>query len=113
MQSDYLAPGQFVDSDSEPVREFARQAVGEVSEPRQQAIRLFEAVRDRVWYDPFTVSTDPQVHSASARRDAVLQSVVPPSGSLRMDAHAPSSRPGGVGSFVAVRLPTERSELRE
>jgi hypothetical protein len=66
VQSDYLAPGSFVDPESEPVRAFAHRAVGTVSDPTGKAVRLFEALRDAIWYDPFTVSTDPQTYRASA-----------------------------------------------
>jgi transglutaminase-like putative cysteine protease len=64
--SDFLAPGRFVDSDAPAVRAFARRAVGTAANPRQRAVRLFAAVRDRIWYDPFTLSTDPATYRASA-----------------------------------------------
>jgi hypothetical protein len=51
-----LAPGPFIDSGSEPVRAFAHRAVGTLSDPIGKAVRLFEAVRDGIWYNPFTVS---------------------------------------------------------
>ncbi len=65
-QEEYLAPGHFVDSDSPEVQGFARRVVGGETDPIAMAVRLFEAVRDEIWYDPFGLTTDPAAYRASA-----------------------------------------------
>jgi len=62
----YLEPGDFVDSGSEQVRRFAAGAVGYAADPREQAVRLFYAVRDGIWYSPWTITTNPENYRASA-----------------------------------------------
>ncbi|MGE3286698.1 MAG: transglutaminase domain-containing protein [Pseudonocardia sp.] len=64
--SQYLEPGHYLDSDDAAVRAFARDAVGSASGQAQKAARLFVAVRDGFWYDPFSVSNDPAGYRASA-----------------------------------------------
>jgi transglutaminase-like putative cysteine protease len=61
---EYLRPGRFVDSDAPAVRAFAREAVASATDPVEQAALLFAAVRDRIWYDPFVVSDDPERYLA-------------------------------------------------
>lgn len=65
--ADYLKPTAFVDSDSAPVREFAASALRgfENASPTEKAIRLFDAVRDRIKYDPFTLGVTPHDYRAS------------------------------------------------
>lgn len=64
--AEYLVPGRFVDSDSSAVRAFTAEVVGAEADPAVRAVRLFDAVRDRIWYDPFTTSSDPASYRASA-----------------------------------------------
>jgi transglutaminase-like putative cysteine protease len=108
---DYLAPSSFVDSDSEPVRDFARRAVGSVSDPSQQAVRLFEAVRDDIWYDPFTVSTDPETYRASAVATSTANWCVPKAVLLTAAARAVGI-PARLG-FADVRNHLQTPKLRE
>jgi len=50
--NEFLAPGRYVDSDHPAVAAFAREhATG--ATPRERAIALYYAVRDRVRYNPF------------------------------------------------------------
>lgn len=65
--ADFLKPTSFVDSDSTPVREFAASALRgfENASPTEKAIRLFDAVRDRIKYDPFHIGTMPDSYRAS------------------------------------------------
>lgn len=56
----------FVDAGHPAVRAFAAAAVGSAESPRERAVRLFYAVRDRLRYDPFTCSTDRERYFASA-----------------------------------------------
>lgn len=61
----YLGPTAFLDSDHEDVRAFTATAIGDATTDRDKAIRLFAAVRDKVWYDPYTVSEEPAHYRAS------------------------------------------------
>jgi transglutaminase-like putative cysteine protease len=64
---EFLASTAFVDSDSSEVRAFvARSLDGAQDLPAtERAIRLFDAVRDRIRYDPFNVGTDEDDYRAS------------------------------------------------
>ena len=69
-----LAPGPLVDSDSPAVRVFVKEALDRCA-PRDAtgaAIGLFNAVRDRIRYDPYSFSIDPTTFKAShvAQSDA-------------------------------------------
>ena len=61
----FLAATDFLDIEHELVREFTATVIGDASTGREKAKRLFAAVRDRVWYDPYTVSDDPAHYRAS------------------------------------------------
>lgn len=61
----FLEPTAFLDSVHEDVRAFTADTVGEATTDREKATRLFAAVRDWVWYDPYTVSEDPAHYRAS------------------------------------------------
>jgi transglutaminase-like putative cysteine protease len=60
-----LAPGRFVDSDHPDVIAFARDVCAGASGERERASRLFAAVRERLRYDPYTISADPDAYVAS------------------------------------------------
>jgi transglutaminase-like putative cysteine protease len=65
--SDFLAPTRFVDSDSREIREFVAQGLegaGDLS-PTGKAIRLFDAVRDEIRYNPFDIGTTADDYRAS------------------------------------------------
>jgi transglutaminase-like putative cysteine protease len=65
--SDFLAPTRFVDSDSPEVREFVARGLkgaGDLS-PTGKAIRLFDAVRDEIRYNPFDIGTTADDYRAS------------------------------------------------
>ena len=47
----YRRPGELIDSDHPRIVDYARRVAGEGS-PREQALRLYYAVRDDVRYDP-------------------------------------------------------------
>src|SRR6266568_2421202 len=61
----FLAPGRFVDSDHPDVVAFARATCAGARHDRERAARLFEAVRERLRYDPYTISNDPDEYVAS------------------------------------------------
>jgi transglutaminase-like putative cysteine protease len=65
--SDFLAPTRFVDSDSREIREFVARGLegaGDLS-PTGKAIRLFDAVRDEIRYNPFDIGTTADDYRAS------------------------------------------------
>ena len=65
--SDFLAPTHFVDSDSREVGNFVARVLtgaGDVS-PTTKAIRLFDAVRDDIRYNPFDIGTIADDYRAS------------------------------------------------
>lgn len=55
----------FLDHGSASVRDFTQHVIAGASTPRERASLLFAAVRDRVWYDPYSVSRDPAHYRAS------------------------------------------------
>ncbi|MBK8942154.1 MAG: transglutaminase family protein [Polyangiaceae bacterium] len=60
-----LAPTHFIDSDHPVVLAFAREATAGAQTEREKASALFRAVRDRLRYDPYTVTGDPEDYRAS------------------------------------------------
>jgi transglutaminase-like putative cysteine protease len=61
----YLEPTGFLDHDQPAVAAFAREAVAGASAPREQAVRLFYAVRDHIRYDPYAIRLEPATFRAS------------------------------------------------
>lgn len=62
---EYLEPGRFIDSDQPALMEFAEQFRGASRDPRRQAVRLYYAVRDRIRYNPYVFSRDPETLKGS------------------------------------------------
>jgi transglutaminase-like putative cysteine protease len=64
---EFLVPTAFVDSDSPEVREFVSRSLAGARDLSitDKAIRLFDAVRDRIRYDPFDVGTTEDDYRAS------------------------------------------------
>ena len=61
----YLAPGVYVDSDHPDVIAYAQEIVGDATTDADKCARLFRAVRDRLRYDPYVVTIDPDDYKAS------------------------------------------------
>lgn len=61
----YLRPTPVIDSDSEEVIAFAEEAAGGARDPVERAVRIFYAVRDGIWYDPYTPFYRPRDYRAS------------------------------------------------
>ncbi|WP_341914763.1 transglutaminase family protein [Ferrovibrio terrae] len=61
----YLAATPYIDSDHAAVRALAREAVGDETDNKAKAIRLYYAVRDRFLYDPYSVKVSPDGMRAS------------------------------------------------
>ena len=74
-----LARTEFIDHDAPEVVEFARRAVGDLTDPTEQAVALFHAVRDGIRYDPYGISYDPASFRASAVATAATNWCVPKS----------------------------------
>ena len=66
----WLAPTEFLDHDRSEVQAFAERAVGNTSTDVDRAVRLFYAVRDGWWYDPY--SSDHQREAFRASTVAAL-----------------------------------------
>jgi len=62
---EYLQPTAVIDSDHPDVIGFAKEAVGEATDPLEKARRLFYAVRDGIVYDPRTPFFLPEHYKAS------------------------------------------------
>lgn len=64
--SAYLTPTAIIDSDHPDILDYARRAVPDNSgSPREQAVKLYYAVRDPVWYDPYLPFYKPEHYRAS------------------------------------------------
>jgi transglutaminase-like putative cysteine protease len=62
----WLSPTWFIDSDSDAVGDFVERSVGAATDDTDKAVRLFHAVRDGFWYDPYSSSRDAADYRASA-----------------------------------------------
>lgn len=62
----HLGATAFFDIDDESIREFTAAAIGDATSDRDKVTRLFVAVRDQIWYDPYTVADDPACYRASS-----------------------------------------------
>ncbi|MCX7168811.1 MAG: transglutaminase family protein [Proteobacteria bacterium] len=61
----WLAPTRFLDYQSPEVQDFVRAATGDAQTPRDRAVCLYYAVRDRIRYDPYRFTLNPEVFMAS------------------------------------------------
>ena len=61
----YLLPTPIIDSDHEKVIRFAQEAAGGINDPVEAAVRLYYAVRDGIWYDPYYPFYLPEHYRAS------------------------------------------------
>lgn len=76
----YLMPSHFVESDSPEVREFVSAALRDLApdaSDREKAIRLFEAVRDGIRYDPYCFALDEDSYRAGRIAGAEAAFCVP------------------------------------
>ena len=60
-----LQPTAFIESDHPAVRAFALEAAGAAKDDKARAVSLFYAVRDRIRYDAYAISADPETYRAS------------------------------------------------
>ncbi len=65
MESKYLEPTNIIDSDHPEVRDYAHRIAGKCRDARGKAVKLFYAVRDDIWYDPYCPFYLPEHYRAS------------------------------------------------
>ncbi|MCK5748977.1 MAG: transglutaminase family protein, partial [Oricola sp.] len=76
----YVMPSRFVESDSVEVQHFVSSALRDLpadATGRDKAIRLFEAVRDGIRYDPYCFALDEESYRASRIAGAEAAFCVP------------------------------------
>ncbi len=61
----FLSPTEIIDSNHPEVRAFAEKARGDAEDPADKAVRLYYAVRDGIWYDPYYPFFLPEHYRAS------------------------------------------------
>jgi transglutaminase-like putative cysteine protease len=61
----YLAPTDIIDSHHETIMDYAAKVVGDRADPIDRAVRLYYAVRDGIWYDPYYPFYLPEHYRAS------------------------------------------------
>jgi len=66
LHTEALAPTPIVDADHPAVRDFALSSSRGAHSPREQAVRLYYAVRDEIRYDPYGAAVEVETLRASA-----------------------------------------------
>ncbi|MEE9612173.1 MAG: transglutaminase-like domain-containing protein [Desulfatiglandales bacterium] len=61
----YLEPTKIIDSDNKLIIDYARDTIGGSKDPIEQTIKLYYAVRDDIWYDPYYPFYLPEHYQAS------------------------------------------------
>jgi transglutaminase-like putative cysteine protease len=61
----YLQPTQFIDSDSSEIIEYAETVAGDEATDIDKAVRLYYAVRDNIYYDPYRIDFSQNALKAS------------------------------------------------
>lgn len=61
----YLAPSEFIDCNDPEVRAFAQKTTAGAADAVSRAVKLYAAVRDDIFYDPFYVGDAPTYFRAS------------------------------------------------
>lgn len=70
-KKEYLEPTQIIDSDNREVLNYARRAIDDTDDdPISMAVKLYYAVRDPIWYDPYLPFFRPEHYRASHVLDA-------------------------------------------
>ena len=65
MHEEFLKPTEFIDSDSPEIQAFSQKAVADASTPREKAVKLYYAVRDGIYYDPYRIDPSRNAFKAS------------------------------------------------
>ena len=61
----YLTPTKIIDSEHPMIIDHAKVIVADSSDPTEQAVKLYYAVRDGIWYDPYYPFYLPEHYRAS------------------------------------------------
>ncbi len=61
----YLLPTAIIDSDHERIVRFAAEVIDGAEDPVEKAVKLYYAVRDGIWYDPYCPFYLPEHYRAS------------------------------------------------
>lgn len=64
-QAEYLQPTGFIDSNSPAVIAFSSKAAEGATSEKEKAIKLYNAVRDEIQYDPYRIEFTPEAFRAS------------------------------------------------
>ncbi len=110
----FLSPTRFVESDSPEVRGFVDKALASLASDasdREKAVRLFEAVRDDIRYDPYTFELEPEGYYAS-RIATMASSFCVPKAILLTACLRAAGIPAALG-FADVRNHLSTPKLRE
>lgn len=108
--STFLKTTDFLDWQHDDVQRFTENAVGNVHDPVQKARLIFTAVRDRIWYDPYSTDDDPEHYRASYVAAASRAFCVPKAVLLTAAARA-AGIPARLG-FADVRNHLQTATLR-
>lgn len=66
MDPKYLSPTDIIDSDNAKIIEYAQDILGDgAQDPIEKAVKLYYAVRDGIWYDPYYPFYLPEHYRAS------------------------------------------------
>jgi transglutaminase-like putative cysteine protease len=101
----------FVEADHPDVIAFAEEAIAGATTDREKAVALFYAVRDKIRYDPYVMTDDPEIYRASAVIDAKVGYCINKSVLLAAAARAVGI-PARLG-FSDVRNHLNTEKLRE
>ena len=109
-ESSFLETTGFLDWQHDDVQRFTEDAVGDVRDPVQKARLIFTAVRDRIWYDPYSTDDDPEHYRASYVATASRAYCIPKAVLLTAAARA-AGIPARLG-FADVRNHLQTTTLR-
>lgn len=110
---EFLEPTGFLDFQAPSVQAFAHATVAGAATQREQAIRLYYAIRDEWRYDPFCITTKPADYVASNVMNMRGASWCVQKGVLMAACSRAVGIPAGVGlSDVTNHLTTEKLKAR-
>ncbi len=108
----YLCTTPYFDYTHPVVEAFVREAIGDAQDPRERAVRLFYAVRDKIRYDPFRISYESPAYLTSNVVQAGYGWCVPKAGLLAACARSVGI-PSAIGlADVINHLNTEKLRAR-
>lgn len=107
----FLEVTPYLDWDQPAVLEFTAKAVGDAVDPVEKARRIFAAVRDQLWYDPYIVPESNEGFRASVIATTTRAYCVPKAVLLTASARA-AGIPARLG-FADVRNHLQTETLRD